>query len=57
LYRRRERKKAENNKASTEDVRLLGYNWKNVSSWKFDSVNKICILYNDNRDVLDNLYF
>ena len=57
LYRSREQKKARQGKTGKpyDDVSLLGYTWKNVSSWKYDPIKKICILYDKNGDVLDNL--
>jgi len=57
LYRSRERKKLKSGgKKKFEDVSLLGYTWKNVSSWKFDPNQKTCVLYNKNGEVLDNLH-
>lgn len=56
LYRSRERKKRKTGKAAASEVSLLGYTWKNVSSWKYDPSQKICILYNKDGDVLDNLH-
>ena len=54
LYRSRERKKV---KASSDtEVSLLGYTWKNVASWEYDSVHKACVLYNKEGEVLDNLH-
>lgn len=54
LYRSRERKKA---KAGVDtEVSLLGYTWKNVASWEYDSVHKACVLYNKEGEVLDNLH-
>jgi hypothetical protein len=57
LYRSRERKKVKaGGKKPFGDVSLLGYTWKNVSSWKFDSNQKTCVLYGKNGEVLDNLH-
>lgn len=56
LYRSRERKKAKMGKGRTSEVSLLGYTWKNVSSWKYDPAKKTCILYNREGEVLDNLH-
>ena len=56
LYRSRERKRAKYGKGRTSDVSLLGYSWKNVSSWKYDSNQKTCVLYDKDGEVLDNLH-
>ena len=56
LYRSRERKKAKLGKGRTSEVSLLGYTWKNVSSWKYDPAKKSCVLYNREGEVLDNLH-
>lgn len=57
LHRSRERKKAKAKARSLHsDVSLLGYSWKNVASWKYDSNQKTCVLYNKDGDVLDNLH-
>jgi len=56
LYRSRERKKAEQKKNRSTDVSLLGYTWKNVASWEYDSIHKACVLYNKEGEVLDNLH-
>jgi len=37
------------------DVSLLGYTWGDVSSWKYDDRNKVCVLYNKAGGVLDQL--
>jgi len=55
LYRSRERKRRQAGKSPAGEVSLLGYTWKNVSSWKYDSNKKTCILYNKEGDILDNL--
>lgn len=51
LHRQHRRKttKAENN------VSLLGYTWKNVGSWKFDPLQKTCVLYDKEGHELDRL--
>jgi len=54
LYRSRERKKAKAGRDT--EVSLLGYTWKNVASWEYDSVRKACVLYNKDGEVLDNLH-
>jgi len=54
LYRSRERKKAKTKKPHG-DVSLLGYTWKNVSSWEYDQKHRVCVLYNKNGEVLDTL--
>jgi len=55
LYRSREKKKQQSSKPFS-DVSLLGYTWKNVSSWKYDSNKKACVLYSEDGEVLDNLH-
>jgi len=56
LYRSREQKKTRKGKnARPYDVSLLSYTWKNVSSWKYDPSKRICVLYDKNGNVLDNL--
>jgi hypothetical protein len=37
------------------DVSLLGYTWDEVSNWKYDEMNNVCILYDKNDQVLDKL--
>lgn len=37
------------------DVSLLGYTWNDVSTWKYDDHNKVCILYGSDDSVLDKL--
>jgi len=37
------------------DVSLLGYTWGDVTSWKYDDRNKVCVLYNKTGGVLDQL--
>lgn len=56
LYRSRERKRTKPGRGLTSDVSLLGYSWKNVASWKYDSNQKTCVLYNKEGEVLDNLH-
>jgi len=59
LYRSRERKKQKAGKSLSKpygDVSLLGYTWKNVASWKYDPGNKVCVLYNKDGEILDNLH-
>ncbi len=59
LYRSRQRKKRQSGKPTSRpygDVSLLGYTWKNVSSWKYDPNKKVCVLYNNEGEVLDNLH-
>ena len=50
LHSRREKKKP-----SVDDLSLLGYTWNDVSSWKYDDRNKVCVLYTKNGSVLDKL--
>ena len=42
------------NKAEN-DVSLLGYTWKNVGSWKFDPLQKTCLLFDKDGKELDRL--
>jgi len=37
------------------DASLLGYTWKDVSNWKYDDLNNVCILYDNNDTILDKL--
>lgn len=37
------------------DVSLLGYTWKNVGSWKFDPLQKTCLLFDKDGKELDRL--
>ncbi|MBS3777896.1 MAG: hypothetical protein KGY50_01230 [Candidatus Thermoplasmatota archaeon] len=37
------------------DTSLLGYTWKDVSNWKYDDLNNVCILYDQNDNILDKL--
>jgi hypothetical protein len=37
------------------DVSILGYTWSDVSNWKYDDHNKVCILYNKDDKILDKL--
>ncbi len=38
-----------------DDVSLLGYSWKNVGSWKYDPLQKTCVLYSKEGKELDRL--
>jgi hypothetical protein len=38
-----------------DDVSLLGYTWKNVGSWKYDPLQKTCVLYSREGKELDRL--
>lgn len=38
-----------------DDVSLLGYTWKNVGSWKYDPLQKTCVLYSKEGKELDRL--
>jgi len=38
-----------------DDVSLLGYSWKNVGSWKYDPLQKTCVLYTKEGSELDRL--
>ena len=58
LYRRQSGKKShkKRDRDSTHDnVSLLGYTWDNVSSWEYDPVRRVCTLYDNNGNVLDQL--
>ena len=55
LYRSRERKKKSARSKPYGDVSLLGYTWKNVASWKYDSIHQTCVLYDKEGNPLDNL--
>ena len=35
---------------------MLGYSWKDVSSWKYDDKTKACVLYDNKGKILDKLY-
>lgn len=37
------------------DPSLLGYTWKDVSNWKYDDLNNVCILYDNQDNILDKL--
>jgi hypothetical protein len=39
----------------SDDVSLLGYSWKNVGSWKYDPLQKTCVLYSKEGRELDRL--
>lgn len=60
-FRRRERKKsiqkaAEQGKLGKDSPEnLLGYTWKNVSSWKHEPDSKYCTLYDEQGNVVDRL--
>ena len=38
-----------------DNVSLLGYSWEKVSTWKYDTDNKMCIIYSKNGKELDRL--
>lgn len=42
-------------KSISQDTSLLGYTWKDVSNWKYDDMNNVCILYDTNEGILDKL--
>ncbi len=50
IYSRENQKKSHSN-----EVSLLGYSWKDVSSWRYDENNAVCILYNQNGQEMDKL--
>ena len=63
LYWRQERKKAKTGhddkvktgKQSLDKVSLLGYSWKNISSWHYDPESKVCVIYDKDGKELDRL--
>lgn len=58
LYRRQSRgtkDKSVNGQEQLDNVSLLGYSWKNVSNWEFDTKNKTCVIYDKNGTELDRL--
>jgi hypothetical protein len=57
LYRSKERRKEKSGRDKTKDVSLLGYTWKNVTSWEYDTNKKTCVLYDKDGEILDNLHF
>lgn len=50
VYRYRQKKKK-----MAGDPSLLGYTWKDVSNWKYDDFNNVCILYDTHDNILDKL--
>jgi len=59
LHKKRKQVNLDKRKSSIpqlhDDVSLLGYTWKNVGSWKFDPLQKTCVLYNKDGKELDRL--
>jgi hypothetical protein len=58
LYRRQSsstKNKSTNGQEQLDNVSLLGYSWKNVSNWEFDTKNKTCVIYDKNGQELDRL--
>jgi hypothetical protein len=58
LYRRQSRgtgDKKIKDKEQLDNVSLLGYSWKNVSNWEFDTKNKTCVIYDKKGAELDRL--
>jgi hypothetical protein len=45
----------QNKKNMAGDPSLLGYTWKDVSNWKYDDLNNVCILYDQQEHILDKL--
>lgn len=45
----------QNKKNMAGDPSLLGYTWKEVSNWKYDDLNNVCILYDQQDHILDKL--
>jgi hypothetical protein len=59
-HKKRKQQDHENKKGNdalqhSDDVSLLGYTWKNVGSWKYDPLQKTCVLYNKDGKELDRL--
>ncbi len=52
-----EQKKGSDALKHRDDVSLLGYTWKNVGSWKYDPLQKTCVLYSKDGKELDRLNF
>ncbi|KYK26596.1 hypothetical protein AYK20_03480 [Thermoplasmatales archaeon SG8-52-1] len=58
LYKRQSKgpkTKSNNGQEQIDNVSLLGYSWKNVSNWQFDTKNKTCIIYDKNGKELDKI--
>jgi hypothetical protein len=50
LYQHQKQKKSIN-----QDISLLGYSWNDVSLWRYDANNDVCVLYDKNGNELDKL--
>ena len=48
-------RRTQGNLEHRDDVSLLGYSWKNVGSWKYDPLQKTCVLYSKEGRELDRL--
>jgi hypothetical protein len=61
MHRQQRKKKQQaqirksNGLTHNDDVSLLGYSWKNVGSWKYDPLQKTCVLYSKEGKELDRL--
>jgi hypothetical protein len=63
LYRRQNKEKANNGNdneknsinKSLDNISLLGYTEDSISSWHYDSNNKVCIIYDKDGNELDRL--
>ena len=58
LYRRQSRGSKDilvKDQEQLDNVSLLGYSWKNVSNWEFDTKNKTCVIYDKKGQELDRL--
>ena len=63
MHRQHRKKKQQTQKSKRDgdagkhqdDVSLLGYSWKNVGSWKYDPLQKTCVLYTKEGRELDRL--
>jgi hypothetical protein len=63
LYRRQNKDKSKNDQdnkiitssQSLDNISLLGYTEENISSWRYDSNNKVCIIFDKDGKELDRL--
>jgi len=61
LYRQRSRIKSKAKTSPPEDLEstkeknMVEYSWENVSKWDYDAENRICLIYDKNGNVLDQL--
>jgi hypothetical protein len=55
LYKRQSKHNTGSKQGQIDDMSLLGYSWENVSTWKYDTDNKMCVIYSKNGKELDRL--